>query len=79
MKDWFVYIVECCDGTFYTGISDEVVGRVAVHNAGKGAKYTRGRTPVVLRYIEKVRGRSEALKREVVIKRMARGVKRRLW
>lgn len=79
MKDWFVYIVECSDGTFYTGISDDVFGRVGMHNAGKGAKYTRGRTPVVLRYTEKVRGRSEALKREVAIKRMARGVKRRLW
>jgi putative endonuclease len=79
MKEWFVYILECRDGTFYTGITDDMQSRLAVHNAGKGAKYTRGRTPVTLRYEEKVTGRGEALKREHEIKKMERGDKRRLW
>jgi putative endonuclease len=79
MKDWFVYIVECRDGTFYTGISDEVEKRIEVHNAGKGAKYTRGRTPVILRFVEKCAGRGEALKREAEIKKLDKDAKRRLW
>jgi putative endonuclease len=79
MKSWFVYILECRDGTFYTGISDNVKGRVAVHDNGKGAKYTQGRRPVVLRFMEKVKGRSEASKREAVIKKMSRKRKMGLW
>ncbi len=75
MKDWFVYILECSDGTFYTGITDDVNSRVETHNLGKGAKYTRGRTPVILRLVEKVSGRSEALKREAAIKKMTRSEK----
>jgi len=79
MKEWFVYIVECSDGTFYTGISDEVDRRVAMHNAGKGAKYTRGRRPVILRYVEEVANKSEALARESEIKCWKRAKKRLLW
>ena len=79
MKGWFVYILECSDRTFYTGITDDVESRVAVHNSGKGAKYTRGRTPVILKYTESVTGRSGALKREAEIKRMTRSEKRSLW
>lgn len=69
---WYVYIVECCDGTLYTGISDDVPKRVAAHNSGRGAKYTRGRTPVVLRYNEACPDRSAALRREAALKRLSR-------
>lgn len=78
MKPWFVYILECADGTLYTGITDSIEKRLAMHNAGKGAKYTKGRTPVVLRFVEKALGRSEALKREMEIKKKNRHGKTRL-
>ena len=52
MKAWSVYILECADGTLYTGISTDLCQRVQKHNEGKGAKYTRGRTPVTLIYAE---------------------------
>jgi putative endonuclease len=78
MKPWFVYILECKDGTLYTGITDSVEKRLAAHNAGKGAKYTRGRAPFVLRFVEKVLGRGNALKREAEIKKMRRKEKRLL-
>lgn len=78
MKDWLVYILECRDGTFYTGITGDIQNRVAAHNEGRGAKYTKGRGPVRLRYSEKAQGRSEALKREMEIKKMSKGEKMRL-
>ena len=67
-----VYILECADGTLYTGITNDLEGRIAAHNSGAGAKYTRGRVPVVLVYNETCTDRSEALKREQKIKRMTR-------
>ena len=78
MKDWWVYILECRDGTFYTGITDDIQSRLVVHNEGKGARYTKGRGPVLLRYSEKVQGRGEATRREVEIKKMNRSEKMRL-
>lgn len=78
MKDWLVYILECRDGTFYTGITGDIQSRVAAHNEGRGAKYTKGRDPVLLLYSEKAQGRGEALKREMEIKRMSRSEKMRL-
>ena len=71
-EDWFVYIVECCDGTFYTGITNDLERRVDEHNAGKGARYTRGRRPVVLRYYELRPDRSSATTRECRIKALSR-------
>ena len=71
-KEWFVYILECKDGSLYTGMTDHVNRRVEVHNAGKGAKYTRGRGPVVLRYFEQAESYSAALRREAAIKRLTR-------
>jgi len=68
---WYVYIVRCVDGSLYTGTSTDVVARVATHNAGKGAKYTRSRLPVLLVYTEHAASRSLALKREAVIKRLS--------
>ena len=74
----YVYIVECADGTLYTGWTDDVAKRVAAHNAGRGAKYTRSRRPVVLRYYEEMPDRSSALSREAAIKRLSRAAKQQL-
>jgi len=71
-KQWVVYILECNDGSLYTGITDDLSQRVATHNAGKGAKYTRGRGPLILRYRETCEDKSSALKREHAIKRLRR-------
>ena len=51
-KQWVVYMLECKDGTLYTGITDRLEHRLEAHRAGKGAKYTRGRSPLKLRYLE---------------------------
>lgn len=75
---YMVYIVECSDGTLYTGITNHLQKRIREHNAGKGAKYTRGRRPVRLCYVEEGEGRSWALKREKEIKRLSRLQKKRL-
>lgn len=64
---WTVYILQCRDGTLYTGITDNLPRRLAAHNAGRGAKYTRGRTPVVPVYQELCPDRSAALRRERAI------------
>ena len=75
---WFVYIVRCADRTLYTGVALDVRARVQVHNQGKGARYTRARTPVKLVYREPAPSRSAALKREYAIKQMRAENKRRL-
>lgn len=62
----------CNDKTFYTGTSNNVEKRVATHNAGKGAKYTKVRRPVKLMYSEELANKSEALKREIAIKKLSR-------
>jgi putative endonuclease len=74
----FVYIVECSDGTFYTGWTNNIEKRLQAHNSGKGAKYTRGRTPVILRYLEELENRSSGLKREAKIKKLSRSQKETL-
>lgn len=68
----FVYMVECRDRTLYTGYTVDVKKRLAEHNRGKAAKYTRGRLPVMLRYVEEGESRSWGLKRELEIKRLTR-------
>lgn len=78
-SSWFVYVVECADHTLYTGVATDVAARVATHNAGKGAKYTRGRRPVTLRYSERARDRGTALRREHAIKLLTRAAKRKLF
>ena len=70
-----VYIVECADGTLYTGIARDAERRLAVHNRGQGAKYTRSRLPVVLRYRERQPDKSAALRREMAIKKLSREAK----
>ncbi len=69
---WFVYILECRDRSFYTGISNGVEARLRKHQMGKGGRYTRTHLPVSLIYAEKCRTRSRALKRELEIKRLSR-------
>lgn len=74
----FVYMVECADGTYYTGWAVDLDARLAAHNAGTGARYTRGRRPVRLVYWERVPDAASALRREAALKRMSRAQKRRL-
>ena len=78
MSQWYVYIVQCVDGSLYTGIATDVDRRVAEHNAGQGARYTRGRGPVTLVYHETVKDRPAALRREYEIKRMRSSAKHNL-
>lgn len=73
--EYFVYILRCGDGTLYTGITTDLERRVAVHNSGKGAKYTRSRLPVVPVYRERVSDKSAALRRELEIKALTRAEK----
>jgi putative endonuclease len=68
----YVYIVRCADGTLYTGYARDPHARIAAHNIGRGAKYTSGRRPVTLIHIEPFRSRSQALRREIQIKRWPR-------
>lgn len=72
VKQWELYILECGDGTLYTGITDDFAHRFAAHSAGKGAKYTRGRGPLTVRYRESCPDKSAALKREIAVKRLPR-------
>lgn len=65
---YYVYILECCDGTLYTGYTNNVAKRVAKHNLGVGAKYTRGRTPCRLVYVEEFISKNDAMRREWNIK-----------
>ncbi len=76
---YFVYILECADGTFYTGITNDLEKRVFAHNNLKqGAKYTKQRRPVQLVFSERKRNKGNALKRELKIKRMTREQKKSL-
>jgi len=75
----FCYIVECSDGTYYTGWALDPEKRADVHNKGRGAKYTRTRLPVKLVYIEEQPDRTTAMKRERAIKKMTRAQKQNLF
>ena len=75
---YFAYIMRCADGTLYTGYTDDIARREAVHNSGRGAKYTRSRLPVKTVYHESFATRSEAMKRECAIKRLSREQKQKL-
>ena len=74
----YCYIVECVDGTYYTGWAVNPERRVAMHNNGRGARYTRTRRPVKLVYIEELPDRKSAMKREIAIKKMKRERKMKL-
>ena len=75
---WVVYIVRCGDGSLYTGITTDLTRRVEQHNAGKGARYTRGRSPVAVVYQESAPTVGDALRREREIKALPRTGKERL-
>ena len=68
----YMYVVECCDGTYYTGYTTDVKKRIAVHNSGKGAKYTRARLPVKLIYVQGFDSKEEAMSAEALFKRKTR-------
>lgn len=68
----YTYILECADGTLYTGWTNDLQKRVAAHNAGNGAKYTRTRLPVKLVYSEAFATKPEAMRREYQIKQLSR-------
>ena len=72
---YWVYILRCADGTLYTGITNDLPRRLAAHNAGRGAKYTRGRGPVELVYREACPDKSAALRREGAVKALRRAEK----
>jgi putative endonuclease len=78
VETWFVYLVRCNDGTLYTGIARDVKARIAMHEAGRGARYTRGRGPLTLCAKKRCSSRSEALKLELAIKRLSRDEKQQL-
>lgn len=69
---FFVYMLECNDGTLYTGCTNDVNKRLALHNKGTASKYTRSRLPVKLVYLEESESKSTALKREMAIKKLSR-------
>ena len=75
---WHLYILRCGDGTLYTGITTDVEKRLEAHRSGKGAKYTRGRSPLELIYREKCGSHSDALKRELTVKKLSREQKEML-
>lgn len=76
---WVCYLLHCADDTLYCGITNDMEKRLAAHNAGEGAKYTRGRIPVKVVYSESCTDKSTALKREMQIKRMSRSAKQVLF
>lgn len=86
---YYMYVLLCADGTFYGGFTNDVAKRIAKHNAGKGAKYTKTRRPVKLLYSEEFKTKSAALKAEYAFKHQPRkkkeqflldhGVSRALW
>ncbi len=71
----FVYILRCSDGTLYTGWTNDIEQRLSAHNSGKGAKYTRGRTPAELVHLEEFESRADAMSREAEIKKLKKTAK----
>lgn len=75
---WFVYLARCTDGTLYCGVARDVAERIAKHDAGKGARYTRGRGPLEVLAVRRCSSHGDALRLELAVKRLARGEKERL-
>jgi putative endonuclease len=78
MNDYKLYILKCRDGSLYTGITNNLEKRLAVHTSGKGAKYVRARLPFLLVYTEDYPDKSGALKREIQVKKLTRREKLKL-
>ena len=72
MKPWYLYVVLCNDTSLYTGITTDIKRRVSQHNSGRGAKYTKGRGPVVLVHVRQYKNRSDASKAESKFKKLRR-------
>jgi putative endonuclease len=77
-RPWFVYIARCADDTLYTGTALDVAARIASHNAGRGARYTRGRAPITLCVKRRCASQGDALRLELAVKRLSRDEKERL-
>jgi putative endonuclease len=75
---WLVYILECGDRSLYVGVTNDLEKRLAAHQSGKGARYTRGRGPLVVRYVEKAATRAAAQSREAAIRKLGRAGKEAL-
>jgi len=78
--DWKVYIIRCCDGSLYTGITNNLVKRIDIHNSDntRGSRYVRSRRPATLVFSQRVKTRSDALKQEAAIKKLSRNKKLQL-
>lgn len=72
MANYYVYVIRCCDNSLYTGYTNNVEKRFQMHQEGKGAKYTRGRGPLTLEYVEEYHTKSEALKAEYAFKQLTK-------
>ncbi len=72
---WFVYVIQCADGSLYTGIARDVAARLAAHEAGRGARYTRGRGPLRLLAKRRCMSQGDALRLEMALKRLSRADK----
>jgi len=77
-EEYYVYILECSDGSLYTGITNDLTKRLHQHNTGKGSKYCKTRLPVILKYFYKFKNRSEASKEEYRLKKLSRKEKLKL-
>jgi putative endonuclease len=75
VERWFVYVVRCSDGTLYVGIARDVAARIAMHESGRGARYTRGRGPLELLAKRRCEGKGHALRLELALKRLPRSEK----
>ncbi len=75
---WYVYLARCRDGTYYCGIARDVAARIAQHDAGKGARYTRGRGPLQVEAVRRCKTHGEALRLELAVKRLPREAKEAL-
>jgi putative endonuclease len=78
MQDWYLYLIRCRDGSLYTGITTDVERRLAEHQAGKGSKYLRGRSPLTLVFKEKVGSKNHALAVEIKVKKLTKARKEEL-
>jgi predicted GIY-YIG superfamily endonuclease len=74
-ESWFLYIVRCSDGTLYTGIARDVAARIALHERGRGARYTRGRGPLELCAVRRCADKGRALRLEYAVKLLTRAEK----
>ena len=77
-EDWLLYILECSDGSFYTGVTKNLVRRIKAHTDGRASRFTRTRRPVKLRYQELCSSRTQALVREYAVKSLSRNEKETL-